>query len=520
MRRSSTRCTSRPSLSFGDFLNGIRFDLVQPDAELGPDERFTLERENGSKATLFQLPNAPYDMANAWLGPSTPAVRRALRPHCEMPRMGSFAGGAILNQGVRRMGAGEAYVNVGTWHGFSLLSGMAGNPDRPCIGIDNFTFARAPRETFEATFNRYRGPAHRFFDGDYRDYFANHHDGPIGLYFYDGNHDYDDQVGGLQIAEPYFADGCVIVVDDTNWDEPHQGTYDFIAQSKREYDVLLDVRTPNRFHPTFWNGLIVFQAKAPSGATRRDGVGDGRAPREPREPNLVDFDERHTLVSVVVYNDQADASALASTIEAALAQTWPQLEVLVADSSRDDAVGDAIESFGNRVVRIEAADGAGPRAALEASRGSLVAFVDPDAVVEPFSVEAGLAFPELCHFAQGGQRHERMGRALAAGADVKDAVPADAPFAMAGSALDLPKNLDRQRAIPFFAGGSEALDDDGAISRMEGLSRDWGATHAVFLWTAFSWLDRRSRLAEHLGRDGRRLRDNDNVRIFALGPSD
>jgi predicted O-methyltransferase YrrM len=517
MRRSSTRCTSRTSLNFGDFLNGIRFDLVQSDAALAADERFTLMREDGSKATLFQLPNAPYDIANAWLGPSTPAVRRALRPHCEMPRMGSFAGGAILNQGVRRMGAGEAYVNVGTWHGFSLLSGMAGNPDRRCIGIDNFSFARAPRETFEATFNRYRGPAHSFFDGDYRDYFANHHDGPIGLYFYDGHHDYDDQVRGLQIAEPYFADGCVIVVDDTNWVQPYQGTHDFIAQSKREYDVLLDVRTPNRFHPTFWNGLIVLQAKAPSGATRRDGVGDGRSPCELLEPNLVDFDARNTLVSVVVYNDQTDAGALAATIEATLTQTWPHVEVLVTDSSGGEVVVDAIESFGDRVVRIEAADGAGPRAALEASHGSLVAFVDPDAVVERFSVEAGLALPELCHFAQGGQRHERMGRALAAGADIKDAVPADAPFAMAGSALDLPRSLDPQRAIPFFAEGTQALDDGGAIARIEELSRDSGTTHAVFLWTAFGWLDERPRLAEYLGRIGR-LRDNDNVRIFALEP--
>jgi predicted O-methyltransferase YrrM len=518
MRRSSTRCTSRPGLDFGKFLKGISFELVQPDVPLGPDDRFTVMRENGTTATLFQLPSAPYDTINATLGASTPMVRRALRPHCEIPRMGSFAGGAILNQGVRRMGPGEAYVNVGTWHGFSLLSGMAANPDKRCIGIDNFTYARAPRATFEATFNRYRSPAHSFFDGDYRDYFANHHDEPIGLYFYDGNHDYEDQVRGLQIAEPYFADGCVVVVDDTNWQQPRQGTYDFIAQSEREYEVLLDVGTADRWHPTFWNGLIVFQARAPS-APRQDRLEDGRPGKGSLQPNRVDFDTRDTLASIVVFNDQPDAAALAATIEATLAQTWPRIEVLVADSSGDGAASEVIEGFGDQVLRVAGTDsgGFGARAALEASRGSLVGFVDPFAQVEPFSVEAGLALPDLCHFSLGGRRHQRMARALAAGADMRDVIPPEATFAFAGSEFDVPRSLEPRRPISVFGDAAEALDQEGAVSRLADLSRNAGATHAAFLWTRFDWLAARPRLVEHLSRGDRCLVSNDNVRIFALG---
>jgi hypothetical protein len=502
---------------YSEFFRAIRFELIQPEMLRGRDGRFTVARADGSTATLLELPGAACDAINVTLDPSATAVRRALRPMCELRRMSTFALGAILNQGVRSMPPSAAFVNVGTWHGFSLLAGMAGNPDRRCIGIDNFSAFAGPREAFMERFQQHRTPAHRFFDMDYEEYFATQHEDPIGVYFYDGDHAYEHQVRGLEIAERFFTDDCIVLVDDTNRLAPHKATLDFIAQSEREYEVLLDVQTAERRHPTFWNGLMAFQA---TGRARTGGAevpdSAGVAPLEPLEPNAVDFRSRETLVSLVVCNYEADVPAIAATIEAALAQTWPNVEVLVADSSGDESVDAVIRDFGDRVVQV---DGAGPRGALDASRGSLVAFADPEVPLDRLSVEAGIELPGLSRFFLGGTRGlrgEGIRRALAAGADVKATIPPEASFVLAGARTELPQSVDTTRAMRLERGTRlEALDETTAIARLDEY-RSGGASFAVFPASSFGWLAERPGFGEHLGRNGACLLENDRVRVFAL----
>jgi hypothetical protein len=85
------------------------------------------------------------------------------------------------------------------------------------------------------------------------------HRGKIGFYIYDGGHSYQDQLRGLQVAEPYFADNCIILVDDTNWNDPRQATFDFMQNSKYNYKLLLDKKTYRNGHITYHNGVIIFQ---------------------------------------------------------------------------------------------------------------------------------------------------------------------------------------------------------------------------------------------------------------------
>lgn len=47
--------------------------------------------------------------------------------------MSTFAIGAIINRAVRQMPSNTGYVNVGRWHGFTLLAGMLGNAKKRCI---------------------------------------------------------------------------------------------------------------------------------------------------------------------------------------------------------------------------------------------------------------------------------------------------------------------------------------------------------------------------------------------------
>jgi Methyltransferase domain len=200
-----------------------------------------------------------FEMVNTRLPQGESNMKRRLRPLCRIPRMSTFAVGAIINHTVSCMKPDVSFVNVGVWNGFTLLSGMVGNSDKRCVGVDNFSEFGGPREQFLSRFNTYKSEAHHFYDSDYRDYFKNNHSGEIGFYIYDGSHSYENQMAGLKIAEPFLGQDAIVLVDDTNGVEPRQATLDFISQNANKYELLLDTCTPANKHPTFWNGIMVFR---------------------------------------------------------------------------------------------------------------------------------------------------------------------------------------------------------------------------------------------------------------------
>ena len=238
-------------MTYADYVAGVAFRVVQPDTPLS----IWVLRLRG---LLLRL-GAHLDVVIAKLPEGGPAMRRTLTNACRTPRMSTFAIGAMINRAVTQMDPGHAFVNVGVWHGFTLLAGMAGNADRRCIGVDNFSEFGGPREEFLARFNQARSPHHEFHDMDYQRYFADVHAGPIGFYIYDGEHSYANQLRGLEVAEPFLAPGCIVLVDDTNDDQPHRATLDFMAKHGNQYRVLTDRRTACNGHPTLWNGVTVIQ---------------------------------------------------------------------------------------------------------------------------------------------------------------------------------------------------------------------------------------------------------------------
>ena len=118
-----------------------------------------------------------------------------------------------------------------------------------------------------------RAPMHRFFDMDYQEYFATQHEAPIGLYFYDGNHDYEHQLRGLEVAEPFFTDDCCRPGGRHQLGRPHQATLDFIAQSDREYEILVDVQHVGGLASDLrGTAVMVFQAVGPASEQRDVGL--------------------------------------------------------------------------------------------------------------------------------------------------------------------------------------------------------------------------------------------------------
>lgn len=255
LRRALSPSENGAVATIGEFAQGIEFKFCSPD--IGLNNLFLWE------------PTKSIELWNTEFPVEDRALKERLSPIADVPRMSTLALAGLINRAVEQMPDDRAYLNIGVWNGYSFLAGLIQNPDKRCIGVDNFSQFGGPQKDFLQRFDRLKGPAHSFHDMDYEVYLRSVHTEPLGLYFYDGEHSYKNQFIGLKAAEKFFAPGCLILVDDTNWDDPRKATLDFVRQSRRRYRILLDVRTPYSGHPTWWNGLILLEHLGPIRKRRR-----------------------------------------------------------------------------------------------------------------------------------------------------------------------------------------------------------------------------------------------------------
>ncbi len=233
-------------MDYKKYISEIKFSFIQPfDSGIG-------------LFTNLDIPSK-VDIRNTTLPHRDKETKASLEEICKIPRMSTFAIGAIINLIVSNLSERESFVNVGVWHGYTFLCGLINNSKKKCIGIDNFSEFGGPREEFIGRFNEMKSNTHEFYDMDYNEYFSKKHKGPIGFYIYDGNHSKENQFMGLKAAEPFFAKNCIILVDDTNWPDPMEGTSEFIQKSKHNYEIIAEERTSHNCHPTYWNGITLLR---------------------------------------------------------------------------------------------------------------------------------------------------------------------------------------------------------------------------------------------------------------------
>jgi hypothetical protein len=123
---------------------------------------------------------------------------------------------ALLNLAASLLGPDEAYVEVGVYHGASLIASMLGNEDKRFVGIDSFAFRDATLEGVEANLERF----------------------------------------GLPRPELLLAPGALVIVDDTDWDDVDRAMDDYLAAQPRARRILtLDGKS--RGAPQWWEGMQV-----------------------------------------------------------------------------------------------------------------------------------------------------------------------------------------------------------------------------------------------------------------------
>ena len=197
----------------------------------------------------------------------------------------------------------------------------------------------------------------------------------VDFLFIDGDHTYDGVKQDFEMYAPLVRDGGLIAFHDiaVHPTIPACEVDRFWNEIKAEFEHVerLDEDDPS------WGGLGVL-------VYERSRRGSRRRRRSP---------QRGPSASVVITSFNYD-QFLPETIDSALAQTHPDVEVIVVDDGSTDRSREIIAGYGDRVTALLKENG-GQASALNAgfaaSRGDVVVFLDSDDILLPTAVEEACA---------------------------------------------------------------------------------------------------------------------------------
>lgn len=186
---------------------------------------------------------------------------------------------AVLNVAAGELPAGEAYLEVGTFKGRSLVAAVQGNETKRCYAIENFLefgmTGQEARAELEDNLVRYAHDADvHLLEGDAFELLARPGtvDRPVGVYFYDGEHTLLSHYLALAVVEPLLADEALVLVDDASWPVVQRAHRIFLRRHRGwRIEATWDARHAD--DPRWSNGLhaLVFRRTGPArGLSRTD----------------------------------------------------------------------------------------------------------------------------------------------------------------------------------------------------------------------------------------------------------
>jgi predicted O-methyltransferase YrrM len=201
-----------------------------------------------------------------------PLDRRFRRVVDDVPGMATESKLALLNLAASCLEPGEAYLEVGSFKGLSLIGAMLGNQDGGFYAVENFLEfnldAGATRAELLGNLDRWVDRRRlRLLEGDCFRLLRRERllEAPVGVYFYDGAHGRLPHYLALGVAERWLADRALVVVDDASWPMVARATERYLANHPG-YQLLFDLPAEREEDPRWWNGLRVYAFRRPPGA--------------------------------------------------------------------------------------------------------------------------------------------------------------------------------------------------------------------------------------------------------------
>ncbi len=161
------------------------------------------------------------------------------------------------------------YLEIGCWQGSTWISALTNNENtiESAVAIDNWSEFGGPEKEFMANCEKYlKSESYKFFNKDcFKINPKKAICSPINIYFYDGNHSEESQMKALTYYDTVLDDAFILLVDDWNWQEVKDGTYNAIKILN--YDVIYQRELPSNGNGdihNWWNGLYIAVIKKPS----------------------------------------------------------------------------------------------------------------------------------------------------------------------------------------------------------------------------------------------------------------
>lgn len=154
------------------------------------------------------------------------------------------------------------YLEIGCWKGSTFISALFKNNEsiKSARGIDDWSSFGGPKQEFISNSDKHLSDIN--FNFHSIDCFSvapeSYITDKINIYFYDGGHTQQEQSNAFTFFNDVFDDVFIAIVDDWNWGEARQGTFN--AFSKLNYKILYEVSLPADFNGDvnkWWNGLYI-----------------------------------------------------------------------------------------------------------------------------------------------------------------------------------------------------------------------------------------------------------------------
>ena len=118
-----------------------------------------------------------------------------------------------------------AYLEVGIYQASNLVMVASTNRSKLCVGVDNFSqefeenkkYSCSTEELVQKRFKDYDLKNCFYIKKDFRTFLQNENNingKKIGLYFFDGPHELQDQIDGIEMSFNLLADEAIIFIDD------------------------------------------------------------------------------------------------------------------------------------------------------------------------------------------------------------------------------------------------------------------------------------------------------------------
>lgn len=182
----------------------------------------------------------------------------------------------IINYAVRCAGENEAYVEIGTYTGFTLCAASYQN-SRVCVGIDDLSMKdfvslenvvkekERVREKIISNMSIMNNKKLWFIEQDFRMIESVKFEPDtlkIGVAYIDGYHDFEQTSEALKWIEPQLADEAIVIVDDMHIPPVYGATLEHIM-NPHYYLIFHAMHTPDdmQLDEYIATGLAVIQYK-------------------------------------------------------------------------------------------------------------------------------------------------------------------------------------------------------------------------------------------------------------------